>query len=919
MSEFARALDRESVDLVAAAAAGRLPQVWLRDREVADALQHLDGKRSVLLTGPAGVGKTAVIQGLAHAMHARGNGALRQLSTGQIMSGTKYIGEWQTKITRVADAAIAEGAALYVTDIWNLATMGRTSNDPSALIDVLRPLVESGRLQLVGEATPEALRAILEVPGFGGLFEQVAVAALPPEAIDEVLARAADGAGLPADAEARRALVKTTTRFSPSRPQPGPALGLLRQVRDFHDQRRAAGLPVAVDRRFVEEVYAIYSGLPLFIVSDGETMPAREIRAWFEQRLVGQREAIEAVVETIALFKAGLNDPSRPLGSSLFVGPTGVGKTELARLLAEFLFGSASRMLRFDLSEFKDYHSFEMLVGAPDKPGQPARLVDPVRAQPFQVVLFDELEKGHGNVWDLFLQLLDEGQLTPPGGQPVSFKNTIVIATSNVGARDASRSLGFGAEADPSARAAATRTALEATFRPELLNRFQHIVVFHSLSADQVRTVARAELARILQREGITSRNLVCDVSDAALDHVIERAFDPRYGARALKRELQRQLVLPIAMALMERRVAPGSILAVTVKGGAIRVRVVDTAASRTERREREPVKQPDGRVLGVPEMIAGLAPLRAAIEEVAVAVDEPFLQAEQARLIEMRSDHEFWNHPREAAMAIRDLERYAAWLARIDRLRARADDVEAALSGAEMRRDRVDAAHRYAQLEQSIAVTRRELVTMGSDGVWDALVEIRPLGEGGRAARDLLCDLYARWAEERRATIEVLREPAADDEPVMIAVQGHHAYGFLAAERGLHKVQTENGAAAASVRTAPWTDLRGGARFRVHRALETTGQLGGRLRSRLECEDGLVLQNARTLTDNRDLAGELTLAWSRAPEPPDEIVRRYDRDPTMVRDVLTGFSSGRPDALAPRSFHELLCLRVDAAAQPGG
>ncbi len=919
MDEFARALDQESVDLVAAAGAGRLPEVWLRDREVADTLQHLDGKRSVLVTGPAGAGKTAVINGIAHALSARGTGSLRQLSTGQIMAGTKYIGEWQTKITRVAEAAIDAGAALYITDIWNLATVGKTSNDPSALIDVLRPLVESHRLQLVGEATPEALRAILKVPGFGGLFEQVAVAPLPPEAVDEVLARAGQAAGLPADAEARRALVKTTSRFSPSRPQPGPALALLRQVRDLHDQRCAAGQPVAVDRRFVEEVFATYSGLPLFVVSDSETVPARDIRAWFEERLVGQREAIEAVVEAIALFKAGLNDPQRPLGSFLFVGPTGVGKTELARLLAEFLFGSASRMLRFDLSEFKDYHSFEMLVGAPDKPGQPARLVDPVRAQPFQVVLFDELEKGHGNVWDLFLQLLDEGQLTPPGGQAVSFKNTIVIATSNVGARDASRSVGFGAEADPAARAAATRAALETTFRPELLNRFQHIVVFHPLSADEVRTVARAELARILQREGITSRNLVCDVGDAALDHVIERAFDPRYGARALKRELQRQLVLPIAMTLMERRVNPGSILAVTVKGGAIRVRVVDTAESRAERREREPVKQPDGRALGVPEMIAGLAPLRADIEAVAAAVDEPFLQAEQARLIEMRRDPEFWNHPREAAMAIRDLERYAAWLARIDRLRSRADDVEAALGGAEMRRDRVDAAHRYAQLEQSVAVARRELVTMGPDGVWDALVEIRPLGEGGRAARDLLYDLYVRWAEERRATVNVLREPVSDDEPVMIAVQGHHAYGFLAAERGLHKVQTENGAAAASVRTAPWTDLRGGARFLVHRALETTGQLGGRLRSRLECEGGLVLQNGRTLTDNRDLAGELTMAWSRAPEPPDEIVRRYDRDPTMVRDVLTGFSSGRPDALAPRSFHELLCLRVDAAAQPGG
>jgi hypothetical protein len=541
-----------------------------------------------------------------------------------------------------------------------------------------------------------------------------------------------------------------------------------------------------------------------------------------------------------------------------------------------------------------------------------------VRAHPFQVVLFDELEKAHANVWNLFLQLLDEGQLTPPRGQPVSFKNTIIIATSNAGATEQPKSLGFGAEPDTGARRAAVQAGLEEAFRPEFLNRFQHIVLFHPLTVDQVRKVARLELARILSREGITGRNLAVDVSDAALDLIIQRAYDPRYGARALKRELQRQLVLPLAMTLTERKVMPGSLLTVTVKAGDIRVRVVDTPESRAERREREPVKDAGGRVLTRAEIAAGLPKAREAIEAIAGDADEPFLLSEKNRLLEMRRDPEFWNHPEEAAMAIRDLDRYGAWLHRLDRLRQRATEIEQALAAAEMRRDMVNLANRYRQLEESIEVVRRELVTMGTDGVWDALVEVRPIGDGGRIARDFLVDLYRRWADDRRLEIRWLREPVDDDEPAMLAVQGHHAYGFLAEERGLHKVRTENRVGIASVKTAPWTDLRGGARFAVHRALKDHGQYGGVLRSRLECEDGLVLQNGSNLTENRELAGELSLAWSRAPEAPDEIIRRYDDDPFNVRDVLTGFSSGRSDALAPRSFHELLCSRVDAAAGGG-
>jgi peptide chain release factor-like protein len=339
---------------------------------------------------------------------------------------------------------------------------------------------------------------------------------------------------------------------------------------------------------------------------------------------------------------------------------------------------------------------------------------------------------------------------------------------------------------------------------------------------------------------------------------------------------------------------------------------VVETAEARAARREREPVKVAAGVRLGRAEVAEGLPRVRATIDALARDMDEPFLQRERARLLELRARKEFWNFPEDAAMAIRDLERYGAWLDRVDRLRARADDIEAALAGADLRRDLTAVAHRFVQLEEALAQARRELATMGADGVWDALVEIRPLSGAGRAARDLLVRTYLGWAEQRRMRIDWLREPAADDEPAMLAIQGHHAFGYLAAERGLHKLRDGESSSVAAVRTGAWTDRRNAARFTAHRALRGTGQYGGPLRSRLECEGGLVLQNARTLADNRELAGELVMAWSAARPAADEIIRRCDLHPFRLRDVLTDESSGRADILEPSGFHELLCRRVD-------
>jgi ATP-dependent Clp protease ATP-binding subunit ClpC len=751
-------------------------------------------------------------------------------------------------------------------------------------------------------------------PGFAELFLQQAVEPLGREQVDDVIARAADRLALDLGPEARRTLVELTDRFLTSRPQPGPALDMLARVRDYQEQKAGVDEAEPASPAFVERVFSIYTGLPRFVVARSATRSAADVRAWFEDHLVGQREAIDAVVQAIALFKAGLHDPRRPLGTFLFVGPTGVGKTELARALATFLFGSAHRMLRFDLGEFKDFASFERLLGDPQRPREPALLVDAVRAQPFQVVLFDELEKAHPNVLDVLLGLLDEGRVSTPRGETLDLRSCFVICTSNVGALEGQRGLGFASE-DPALRRRRTLTALEAAFRPELLNRFQHVVPFHPLDDAMVRRIARHELKEILHRDGITSRNLVVEVDDAALDLVVEHGFDPRWGARGLVRELQRRIVLPLAMTLMESRVVPGQILKVTGADGHVRVRRLDTEQSREIRREAEPIRLA-GRTWDKADVDQGLRRLREDLEALQLGVGVEGVGAAQDALLAARAHPDFWADQDRAARDLRELDHLTRTLDRLDRLRRRVDDLATDLAAADTRTKVMHLAQRLDEVRAATTEAFRELVHMGREGAWDALVEVAPLGEG-RLARDHLVRMYVAWAEHQGMEVVWLLDPRTDDEPAFFAVRGPYAAGLLRLEAGVHRVRDGEEHAAARVRVGPWTDRVKPVVFADHQAIKgAIGAFGGRIKSRLTTEDGLVLQNGRTLAQNRDLAVDVAGAWSEAPGPSDDVVRRYDLVAPLVRDVLTGEATGRPDATSPEKLHALLCRRVDLVGQ---
>ena len=287
------------------------------------------------------------------------------------------------------------------------------------------------------------------------MFDVVGIDALSADEVRAILQRREAELRLRADAATLRRIVELCDQFLPATAGPGQPLRLLERVKHYADEKAAKGEPEAVGPGFVEKVFSIYSGLPPFVVDARATVRVNDIGRWFGDRVMGQQGAIAAVVESIVMFNAAINDPGRPLGTFLFAGPTGVGKTELAKALATYLFGSERRLLRFDMSEFASFHAYRQLIGDADGGGTPGSLTDPVRRQPFQVVLFDELEKGHPNIQDLLLQILDGGRLADGGGRAVDFRNAFVIATTNVGSEAATRRRRRGS-ASPATRAAPT-------------------------------------------------------------------------------------------------------------------------------------------------------------------------------------------------------------------------------------------------------------------------------------------------------------------------------------------------------------------------------------------------------------------------------------------------------------------------------
>jgi len=476
------------------------------------------------------------------------------------MSG---FGMWQERCEKLVREASRTKAIVHLDNLVELIEVGKGGGNTQGIAAVLRPAIARGSLLAICECTPEQLAIVeREDPQLLEAFAQLEIVEPTPDETRAILTNVAAentrSSSPIISALALATLDRLHRRYATYSAAPGRPLRFLRNL--LEDRQRLApirnateGVPYsAVDVVPYSEVdvtaaFSQETGLPRFMLDDSVPLDLNATRDWFRQRVIGQPEPVDLVVDLLAAVKAGLSRGGKPIASLLFIGPTGVGKTEMAKALAEFLYQDPGRMIRFDMSEYAHPAAVERLIGG--SACSQGLLTQKVRDQPFMVVLLDEFEKAHPLLFDVLLQVLGEGRLTDGAGRVADFTNSVVIMTSNLGAESFRRqAVGFAGEA--SATEGSLRhfeREVKAFLRPEMFNRLDRIVPFAPLTRETIGTIARREIDRACRRDGLRLRGVKLEIDNAAIEQLAEQGYDPRYGARPLKRAIERQLVAPLA------------------------------------------------------------------------------------------------------------------------------------------------------------------------------------------------------------------------------------------------------------------------------------------------------------------------------------------------------------------------------------
>lgn len=634
-------LDEYTRDLTALAKNNALDPVIGRDEEIERLVQILARrtKNNPVLLGEPGVGKTAIVEGLAQKI-ARGeisdvlNGKrLLALDLASVVAGTKYRGEFEQRLKNIIDEiAAAKDAIIFIDELHTIIGAGAAEGSIDAS-NMLKPALARGEVQCIGATTFDEYRKYIETDtALERRFQPITVD--PPDVeqtitiLKGIRAKYEQHHKVKYADDALRAAAAIADRYITDRAMPDKAIDLFdeagararlknavlppeikekqkeyNQAVEEKDQalankefEKAAAAKDTEDRlknyidhlkkKWQEEreqkqpevtkedialVASKWTGIPVTRLTQSETDKILHMEEHLHERIIGQEEAVRAVSQAIRRNRTGLGNPNRPIGGFLFLGPTGVGKTELAKSLASFLFGDEDAMIRLDMSEYMEKFAVSRLIGAP--PGyvgyeEGGQLTEAVRRRPYSVVVLDELEKAHPDIYNILLQVLDEGYLSDTLGHKVSFKNCVVIMTSNVGAREITNkgsNLGFAAKTTEEQQYQDMRQGVmdevKKTFNPEFINRIDEIVVFHALTKENIAQILDLALEEVDDK--LANKELELELTDSAKNHLIERGFDAKYGARPLLRTLQRELEDPLAENILTSRYAPGTVIRV--------------------------------------------------------------------------------------------------------------------------------------------------------------------------------------------------------------------------------------------------------------------------------------------------------------------------------------------------------------------
>jgi ATP-dependent Clp protease ATP-binding subunit ClpC len=570
-------LDLYGRDLTALAHDKKLDPLVGRAREIERVIQTLSRRRknNPVLIGEAGVGKTAIVEGLAQKISAGeiprtllGKRVI-SLDMGLLIAGTRYRGEFEERLKKVIDEVIrSENVILFIDELHTLIGAGAAEGAMDAA-NILKPALARGEIQCIGATTIDEFRKRIESdPALERRFQSVMVN--EPSVLEtiEILkglrARYEEFHQVKITDDALLAAGRLSARYIADRFLPDKAIDLI-------DEAAArimlkGGENKTVDAEVIAQVVSAWTSVPVTQLTAAETERLLKMEAELETKVIGQDEAIKVIARSIRRARAGLKDPRRPIGSFIFLGPSGVGKTELAKRLAEFLFGEADAMIRLDMSEYLESHTVSRLIGSPPGYvgfGEGGQLTEPVRRRPHSVVLFDEIEKAHPDVMNILLQILDDGQLTDAQGHAIDFKNTVIIMTSNVGAdliRKESQ-IGFVTRGDAQAGYAKMKETvleqLKKSFRPEFLNRVDESVVFRPLAKEDLIMIVDVMLAEVNKR--LEEKGFLLVLTKKAKQFLVDKSYDPKFGARPLRRAIEEQLEDPLSEEVLKGRFVYGT------------------------------------------------------------------------------------------------------------------------------------------------------------------------------------------------------------------------------------------------------------------------------------------------------------------------------------------------------------------------
>ncbi|MEM7104502.1 MAG: AAA family ATPase [Bacteroidota bacterium] len=525
---------------------------WELEDKVIQVIDKIQKTRSnVLVIGNSGVGKSSVLKQAIRKMDTQNRKQQIKQTFWQIMpqritASSKYLGEWQEAVEELVEDLNSANGILWVVDFVRLLQIGGEGPEDS-VASFMISFLQQGKLQLVGEATPQELDSIKRLlPGFVENFQVITIEELPETKIQTILDKVADFSRQNLEITLEKSAVELAyrllLRYFPYESFPGKAVKFLSRCVSEAQMNDADSISKTdVINNFVKQ-----TGMPELFLRDDLLLDTSDLVTFFENRIIGQTAAVDQMASVVKIFKAGLNNPYKPIITMIYAGPTGVGKTASAKALAEYFFGKGQKqnpLIRIDMSEFQHPSQINRFIGAGREVG---KLVQDIRERPFSVLLLDEVEKADPSVFDALLTVLDEGILVDAFGRITNFRNTIIIMTTNLGASNR-KSIGFSESDSPK-----YQSAINAFFRPEFVNRIDSVVMFNALNAENIREITAKELDEVKLREGFVKKGLKLKFTKQLSDHIASAGFDERYGARPLQRAIEEEVIAPLARWLLD-------------------------------------------------------------------------------------------------------------------------------------------------------------------------------------------------------------------------------------------------------------------------------------------------------------------------------------------------------------------------------